>query len=298
LSVKNIFLETRPQFLLLSPILVFLGMGIALYEGSFNTLYFVLSIIGLVLLHASVNTLNDYNDFKSGIDLKVKRTPFSGGSGMLPAGILKPSTTLAIGLVTFFIAAPIGIYFLMVRGMSLLPIFLIGAVFVLFYTSHLTKIGFWIPEIAAGLGLGTLPVLGTFIIINGGFSWDALYASIPSGFLVFNLLLLNEFPDAEADKTANRKTIPIIMGLKGAGIVYTSLVALTYLWVAAGVILKIMPAWTLLSWLTLPIGIKAIKGSLTFKKMEELIPSQGANVMIVLGIQFFMGLGYVLANVL
>lgn len=298
MSVKNIFLETRPQFLLLSPILVFLGMGMALYSGSFNTLYFVLSIIGLVLLHASVNTLNDYNDFKSGIDLKVNRTPFSGGSGLLPAGLLKPSTVLAIGLVTFFLAVPIGIYFLLELGWNLAPLFIIGAVLVIFYTSHLTKIGLGFGEISAGLGLGTLPVLGTFIIINGGFTYEALYASIPSGFLVFNLLLLNEFPDAEADKTANRKTLPIVLGHRKAAIIYSILVIATYLWIVAGVVLKIMPVWTLLALLTLPVGIKAIKGSLTYKKLEELVPTQGANVMIVLGIQLLMGLGYVLANVI
>ncbi|MEE9552818.1 MAG: prenyltransferase [candidate division Zixibacteria bacterium] len=298
MSVKNILLETRPQFLLLSPILVFLGMGIALYSGSFNTLYFVLSIIGLVLLHASVNTLNDYNDFRTGVDLKTNRTPFSGGSGFLPAGLLKPSTVLAIGLVTFFLAVPIGIYFLLKLGWNLAPLFIIGAVFVMIYTSHLTKIGLGVGEISAGLGLGTLPVLGTFIIINGGFTYDALYASIPSGFLVFNLLLLNEFPDAEADKIANRKTLPIILGHRKAAIVYSTLVAATYLWIIVGVVLKIMPVWTLLALLTLPLGIKAIRGSLTYKKLEELIPAQGANVMIVLGIQFLMGLGYVLANVI
>jgi 1,4-dihydroxy-2-naphthoate octaprenyltransferase len=275
MSVKNIFLETRPQFLLLSPILVFLGMGIALYGGSFNTLYFVLSIIGLVLLHASVNTLNDYNDFKTGVDLKTNRTPFSGGSGFLPAGLLKPSTVLALGLATFFLAVPIGIFFLFKLGWDIAPLFIIGAVFVLFYTSHLTRI-----------------VLGTFIIINGGFTYGALYASIPSGFLVFSLLLLNEFPDAEADKIANRKTLPIILGHRGAAVVYSTLVIATYLWIVLGVILNIMPVWTLLALLTLPVGIKAIKGSLTYKTFEELIPAQGANVMIVLGIQ------YVLANVI
>ena len=168
----------------------------------------------------------------------------------------------------------------------------------IFYTSYLTKIGFGLGEICAGLGLGTLPVLGTFIIINGGFTYDALYASIPSGFLVFNLLLLNEFPDAEADKTANRKTLPIVLGYRKAAIVYSTLVIATYLWIIVGVVLKIMPVWTLLALLTLPVAIKAIKGSLTYKKLEELIPTQGANVMIVLGIQFLMGLGYVLANVI
>jgi 1,4-dihydroxy-2-naphthoate octaprenyltransferase len=233
MSFKNMFLETRPQFLLLSPVLAFLGMSIALYNGSFDTLYFILTIIGLTLLHASVNTLNDYSDYKTGIDLKSNRTPFSGGSGFLPSGLLKPSTVLAIGLGSIILATPIGIYFLFERGMELLPLFIIGAILVLFYTSFITRIGLGLAEISAGLGLGVLPVIGTFIIIHGNFSYPALYASMPSFFLVFNLLLLNELPDAEADKTGKRKTLPIQFGIRAAAAVYSAAVILTYIWILA-----------------------------------------------------------------
>lgn len=297
MSVREYFLETRPQFLLLSPILVILGMGIALYNGAFNTLYFVLSLVGLTLLHASVNTLNDYSDYKTGIDLKTKRTPFSGGSGFLLSGKLTAASVLKIGLGTFILAVPIGIYFLIIRGFHLLPLFIIGAVLILLYTGYITRIGYGIPEITAGLGLGTLPVLGTFIIINGGFSWEALYASVPSGFLVTNLLLLNEFPDIEADKTGNRKTLPIILGTKKAAMIYSFLTLMVYIWIAGGVILKLIPIWGLLALLTLPFGLKAIKTALTFKKIDELIPALGANVMTVLLTQLFLGIGFILARV-
>lgn len=296
MSVKLLFLETRPQFLILSPILVFLGMAVALYGGHFDLTAFLLAIVGLVLLHASVDCLNDYSDFNTGIDLKVNRTPFSGGSGLIPSGAISPKTALWLGLITFFLAVPIGIYFVATRGLYLLPIFVIGAVFVLWYTTHLTKIGGGAAEIAAGLGLGTLPVLGTYLIMAGKFSWPALYAAVPSGFLVFNLLHLNEFPDADADRTANRRTIPILYGHKVAGIVYTTLIILTYLWVVVGAITHLMPIWCLLCLLTLPIGIKAMRGSLTYKSFAELVPAQGANVMIVLLIQLFIGVGYMIAH--
>jgi 1,4-dihydroxy-2-naphthoate octaprenyltransferase len=295
MSLKLLFLETRPQFLLLSPILVFLGMAVALYGGNFDLVAFLLSIVGLVLLHASVNILNDYSDFKTGIDLKVNRTPFSGGSGLLPARALTARTTFRLGFGAFLLAVPIGIYFVITRGWFLLPLFAVGAVFVLWYTSHITRIGGASGEIAAGLGLGTLPVFGTYLIMGGKFDWPALYAAIPSGFLVFNLLLLNEFPDAEADRTGRRRTLPIVYGHKVAGIIYSTLVAMTYIWVIIGAITHLMPAWTLLALLTLPIGLKAMKGSLTFKSFEELIPAQGANVMIVLLIQLLIGVGYLIA---
>jgi 1,4-dihydroxy-2-naphthoate octaprenyltransferase len=295
MSLKLLFLETRPQFLLLSPILVFLGMAVALYGGNFNLTAFLLSIAGLVLLHTSVNTLNDYSDYKTGIDFKVNRTPFSGGSGMLPAKALTPRAVFWLGFGSFLLAVPIGIYFIITRGWFLLPLFAVGGVFVLWYSSHITKIGGGSAEIAAGLGLGTLPVFGTYLIMGGNFDWSALYATVPSGFLVFNLLFLNEFPDADADRSGGRRTLPIIYGHKIAGIIYSTMVALTYIWVIIGAITRLMPAWTLLALLTLPIGLKAIKGSLTFKSFEELIPAQGANVMIVLLIQLLIGIGYLIA---
>jgi 1,4-dihydroxy-2-naphthoate octaprenyltransferase len=295
MSVKNMFLETRPQFLLLSPILSFLGMAIALYNGSFNTLYFVLAAIGLLLLHASVNTLNDYSDYKTGVDLKTDKTPFSGGSGFLPAGLLKPSTALKIGLGSIILATPIGIYFLVERGTELLPLFIIGAVFVLFYTSHIARIGGGLSEISAGMGLGVLPVFGTFVIIHGGFSYSALYASMPSFFLVFNLLLLNEIPDTEADKEGRRKTLPIQFGVRTAAGIYSALIIMTYLWILVGAVTRLMPYWSLLALLTLPAGLKAIKGAMTFNEFKELIPAQGANVMTVLLTQLLLGIGYMIA---
>ena len=298
MNAKIYFLETRPQFLILSPILVILGMGIALYGGQFNTLNLILSFVGLVLLHISVNTLNDYSDYKTGIDLKAKRTPFSGGSGILPGGALKASSVRNFGLLAFFLAVPIAVYLLFARGIYLLPLFIIGAIFVLWYTSFITRIGFGMPELAAGLGLGTLPVYGIFLIINGGFSWTALYASIPSGFLVCNLLFLNEFPDLEADKAGGRRTLPIVIGLRKSAIVYTVITLMVYIWIIAGVIFKLMPVWTLLAVLTLPIALKAIKGALTFQQIDELIPAQAANVMTVLLTQLLLGIGYILARVM
>ena len=80
MKLKVWFLETRPQFLLLSVVLAFLGTTIAWYDGDFHLGYAMLAFLGLLLCHISVNVLNDYFDYKSGIDLEAKRTPFSGGA--------------------------------------------------------------------------------------------------------------------------------------------------------------------------------------------------------------------------
>ena len=191
-------LETRPQFLLLSVVLVLLGTAISCHQGHFDWLRFILTTLGLVLAHASVNVLNDYFDYKSGIDLETTRTPFSGGSGLLPQGSIALKGAYRFGVGCLLAALLIGIYLTVVSGWQLLPLVIVGGLVIYFYTSYLTK---WLAgEIWAGIGLGTLPVLGTYFVQTGGYSIEAFVASLAPGFLTANLLFLNEFPYFEADK--------------------------------------------------------------------------------------------------
>jgi len=294
-KLKIWFLETRPQFLLLSIVLAFLGTCIAWYDGAFYLGYALLAFIGLLLAHISVNVLNDYFDYRSGIDLEVKRTPFSGGSGVLPAGLLKPRQVLWLGLVSFLLAIPIGVYFVMVRGWLLLPLLLIAAICILLYTPFITRLK-W-PEWAPGVGMGTLPVLGAYFVQTAAYTLPAVVAAIPSGILVHNLLLLNEFPDVEADKKAGRKTLPIVMGKARASIVYSVLTVVVYLWIIGGVVAGKMPLFCLIALLTLPFAIKAIQGALKYQQISRLVPAMGNNVLVVLLTQFLLGIGYILARV-
>lgn len=295
MKLKVWFAETRPQFLLLSVVLAFLGTCIAWYDGYFHLGYALLAFFGLLLCHISVNVLNDYFDYRSGIDLEVRRTPFSGGSGILPAALLKPRQVLWFGLVSFLLAVPIGVYFVIARGWALLPLLLVAAVCIILYTPFLTRVG-W-PEWAPGAGMGALPVLGAYFVQTTAYTLPAIIACIPSGILVHNLLLLNEFPDAEADGKAGRKTLPIVMGKEKAGIVYSALTLAVYLWIIGWVVVGKMPAFSLLALLTLPLAIKAIVGARKHEEMSQLVPAMANNVLVVLLTQFLLGIGYILAGV-
>jgi len=296
MKLKVWFAETRPQFLLLSVVLAFLGTSIAWYDGYFHLGYALLAFFGLLLCHISVNVLNDYFDYRSGIDLEARRTPFSGGSGILPAALLKPKQVLWFGLSSLLLAVPIGVYFVIARGWALLPLLLAAAVYILFYTPFILKTR--LPEWAAGLGLGTLPVLGAYFVQMAAYTVPAVIASIPSGILVHNLLLLNEFPDVEADRKAGRKTMPIVLGKEKASIAYSALTIIVYLWVIGWVVAGKMPAFSLLALLTLPLAIKAIQGALKPEDMNKLVPAMANNVLVVLLTQLLLGIGYILAGVL
>ena len=292
-KLKIWFLETRPQFLILPLALAFLGTVLAWYDGYFHLFHAILAAIGLISTHISVNTLNDYFDFRSGVDLATRQTPFSGGSGILPAGLLTPRQVLWLGLITFIIAVPIGLYFIIVIGWELLPLLLVAAFCILLYTPVILKQP-W-PEWAPGVGLGFLPVLGMYFVQVGTFTPHAIIASVPSGFLVHNLLLLNEFPDVKADRIARRKTLPIMIGEKKAAVFYTFVTLAVYIWIIAWVIAAVMPIWTLLALLTLPFAVKAINGAFHYDNKQQLIASLSANVLIVMLIQVLLGIGYILA---
>ncbi len=293
-KLKAWFSLARVNFLPLSVVLVFLGTAIAFYDGSLSIPRAFLALVGLMLLHVSVNVLNEYYDYRSGLDFKTIKTPFSGGSGTLPAGLLDPEKVLLFGISCFLLGALIGAIFLFITKLLLLPIVVLGAVFILFYTTHLAR---WLlGELAAGMGLGFLPVLGSYVVQTETYSLNAIIASVPSGILVFNLLFLNEFPDLEADKEVGRRNLVILLGRKRARWVYSLLTIFVYLWILLGCTAGYMPLPSLLGLLTIPSGIKAIKISIkNYDKREELLPALAANVVVVLATQLLMGIGYLIA---
>jgi 1,4-dihydroxy-2-naphthoate polyprenyltransferase len=294
------FKETRPQFLFLSVVLTFLGTAIAWYYGSFNLGYALLAGFGLVLTHGSANAINDYFDYRSGIDLNVQRTPFSGGSGLVPDGKLPLKHALWVGIVTSLVALVIGIFFVVVSGWQLIPLLVAAILCLVLYTPVILKTH-W-PEWSPGLGLGVLPILGFYFVQTGRYDWVVLIASVPSGILVHNLLLLNEFPDVEADRMGGRKTTPVVIGMEAAGKLFRITTLSVYVWIVGCVLATlatgrvVMPVWCLIALLTLPLALKAMQGSKEYNDRSKLVPALGSNVMFILITQVLLGVGYILGK--
>ena len=194
----------RFHFIPLTVILVSLGTAIAAYEGFFHWPHFVLAMIGSILVHMTVNVINDYHDYVDGIDLNTQRTPFSGGSGVLPSNLLKPKQAFWFATACLLIAMVIGVYFVLTKGWLLFPLLLVAGFSAYFYNVYLSK---WlVGELFAGLNFGPLLVLGAYYVQTGRYSWEALFASLAPGILTANLLFLNEFPDREADRKGRKET--------------------------------------------------------------------------------------------
>ena len=277
--------------------MVSLGTAIGAYEGHFHLGHFLLAMFGSILVHMTVNVINDYHDYVDGIDLNTQRTPFSGGSGVLPLNLLKPKQAFWFGTICLLVAMAIGFYFVMVKGWLLFPLLLLAGFSAYFYNVYLSK--WFMGEIFAGLGFGPLLVLGSYYVQTGRYSWETFIASLAPGILTSNLLFLNEFPDWEADRTGGRRHFVISLGKKDASYLFVALLTASYLCIIAGVFTKMMPAVALIGLGTIGFGWKAAKGAMEYyDNTEKLVPVLGANVITILGTQALLAVGYVIAMLL
>lgn len=292
-DLKSLMASARPPFLILAVACVFLGMAAAIYSGgSVNPWEAALTFLGGFMAHVSVNAFNEYSDFKTKLDEHTSRTPFSGGSGLLQAKPHLAKGVLVMAWVSILIMAAIGVYFTLVRGAVVLPLGLLGLVIILSYTPRLV----YIPAlslIAPGLGFGTAMIIGVQVALTGSYSWAALAASFVPFFLVNNLLLFNQFPDADADRSIGRRHFPITLGKKRSSIIYIAFLGLTYIAILLGVVLGALPVWSLLGMLTLPLAVMAGIGSNRFAEgdIPQLIPYLGLNVMINIFTPILVGIG-------
>lgn len=280
-NLKPLLGPMRTPFLILGPACVVVGVATAfLQTHQFNWLYILLIMIGAVSAHITVNAFNEYFDFKSGLDTKTQKTPFSGGSGTLQANPALERNTLILCLAALGITAAVGVFFTIRQGWQLLPLGLLGLLILVTYTL------WWVKNpvlclIAPGLGFGVLMVMGTHFALTGTYTWTAFIASLVPAFLVSDLLLLNQFPDVEADRTVGRKHYPITIGRGASAVIYAAFLILAYISVILGVAFGLLPWFSLIALLTVFMAWKAIRGArANAENIPALIPFMGTNVMI------------------
>jgi 1,4-dihydroxy-2-naphthoate octaprenyltransferase len=280
-NLKYLLGPMRLSFVILTPACVLLGLGTALWSsGPVSILHFILALVGAICAHISVNAFNEYFDFRSGLDTRTQRTPFSGGSGTLPEKPELARQALGTALVTCAVIGLIGLYFLSIRGLSLLPLGVLGLLTVVAYTPWLARYPV-LCLIAPGLGFGPFMVMGTDFVLSGAYSWTAFIASLVPFFLVSDLLLLNQFPDVEADRSVGRRHFPIVIGRRASSFIYAAFLVSAYLAIALGVYLGYLPTTGLLGLLTIVLAVPAGLGAYRYAEdSEKLIPYMGLNVMI------------------
>lgn len=294
--LRGILGPMRLTFLILTPACILLGLGTALWSGGeINLFYLFLVLAGALAAHISVNAFNEYLDFKSGLDLRTERTPFSGGTGTLPKMPEMANATMITAVTTLVITALIGLYFFHVRGAGILPLAVTGLLVIIAYTPLIVRHPL-LCLIAPGLGFGPLMVIGTHYALTGAYSWTAFVASLVPFFLVNDLLLLNQFPDVEADRSVGRRHVLIALGKRRSSLIFGAFLFFAYLSIVFGVVFGFMPRTALIGLIAALIAVPTFIGAYRFSdKIEKLVPYMGMNVVINILTPLLVAIGFFVA---
>jgi 1,4-dihydroxy-2-naphthoate octaprenyltransferase len=300
--IKKWIVAIRAPFFTASAIPVLVGTALAWnLTGKFSFYKFALTLVGVPLFNAGTNLANDYYDHKTGNDeINTSLTPFSGGSRVIQNEVV-PAKHVLIGSFFFFgLGSIIGLYLNAVTpGNLILFLGIFGFLSGFLYTFTPILIGYrgW-GEFLVGLNLGTLTIIGTCYVQAHTLSWAVFWVSLPIGFLVAAILYINQFPDYEADKAVNKRHWVVRLGKKNAVYGYYFLISATYLVIAGSVIFKVVTPFALISFLTLPLAIGAVKIlKLNYDKIAELIPAQAKTIQMHLFTGLLLSLGLVVGRI-
>ena len=200
----------RARFLLASVVAVSAGLAVAAWRGAgIDAGAAALTMAGVLALHASVDLLNDYSDHKRGIDGRTRRTPMSGGTGVIADGLLPARSVRRAGLAMLLAGCAAGAYFALVHGWIIAAILGFAAASIWFYSTRIVDSGLAEVFVAAK---GAMIVVGAAYIQEGALSAEAALAGAAVGALSAAVLFVASFPDHEADAASGRRTLVIAAG--------------------------------------------------------------------------------------
>jgi len=272
------FRVIRVRFLLASVIAVSVGLALAWRQNSsLDPFDAILIFAGVMALHASVDLLNDFWDFKRGIDTKTKRTKMSGGTGVLPEGLLKPSSVYRAGIVFLIIGSVIGSYFVIADGIIIGIILGFAILSIYFYSTKIVDSGLGEFFVAVK---STMIVIGTFFIQSGEITIESILGGIVVGILSSLVLFIASFPDHDADKSKGRKSLVIAVGKEKAAKLFWIFPLMSYFTIIIGVSTNLFPPMSLICFFTLPLMIKSGLGlRKNFDSIENLVPFMSSTLM-------------------
>jgi 1,4-dihydroxy-2-naphthoate octaprenyltransferase len=301
--IKTWAIAIRAPFFTGIAVPIIFGATLGFYEtGNFHWGLFLVTLIGGIFAHAAANLANDYFDHRTtDDDINQNPTPFSGGSRVIQKGMLSARSILIGAFVCYGLALAAGII-LTALTPGYWVLILAGAGFIggFFYTAGRYAFSYnRLGELMIHINFGILPVLGSYYVQTGSFSWAAFWTSFPIGFLITAILYINEYPDYEADKAVGKNHLVVTLGKKGAMAGYYFLIFGSYAGVALAVIFGYLTPYGLLALISLPLALRTVKiFRNNYEKIPGIIPAQAGTIQVHLLVGLLMSIGCITGAIL
>lgn len=281
LKIKSIvflwFRAIRIKFILASIIAVSNGIAISYWKtGSVDPGYALLTYFGIMCLHISVDLLNDYSDFKRGIDTNTKRTRYSGGTGVIPENLINPRLIYCVGIVFLILGGLTGLYFVTINGIVILILLSFAIISIYFYSTNIVNTG--LGELFVAIK-GCMIVMGSYYIQSDTIDLTSVFVGIIIGLLSAVVLLVTAFPDYEADKKSGRRTLVILSGKQNSVKIFAGLIVLTSGMIIGGAIFNVISLFSTIGLLSIPFAVKAIYKLKRFNEPSQLVSSMANSII-------------------
>jgi 1,4-dihydroxy-2-naphthoate polyprenyltransferase len=267
------------RFKYLTATLIASAIGISyayMTHSLFDLDFALLTLTGVFCLHASIDLLNDYWDYKRGIDKTNKRTRFSGGSGVIPENILSPSIVYKAAIVFLIIGITIGAYFAILKGPFIAFLLAFAVLSIIFYSSKIVNFG--LAELFVAIK-AALIVIGSYYIQTSDFGFPVVFIGAIIGLLSSSVLLINSFPDYTADRLGGRRTLVIMIGKRSSCRIFAAMVVTVYVMIMIGIIINILNVFSILCFASIPFAMRAIKELCKhYEESEALVPAMASTI--------------------
>ncbi len=252
----------RLKFLPQGVLPVLLGTAVAWQEqGVVDLFFFALAFAGMALVQFALTMLNDLVDYLQGTDTSrtAEKNPYTGGSGVLADGRVRPFDMLIV-IASFYLAASaIAVYFALRVGVEVIYVALAGFFVSIFYTVPPLRFAYrGFGELAMLMGYGPIITLGAHFVQTGFLSQRAALAGLVPGALMWSMILVNEIPDYEEDKRAGKKNLSVRLGVERSAELYALSLAAIYAFIGYGVFIEAFPKGCFAALLSLPFALRSV----------------------------------------
>ena len=281
-------LAIRPRTLPAAVAGVVMGAALSWRDGYFRLDAVLVCLFTALLLQIGSNLANDVFDFERGTDAARQHGPLR----VTQSGLLTPAQVKTGMWVVFALAALAGLYLAFSAGWIVILIGLAAIVSAIAYTGGPFPLGYHgLGDIFVFIFFGLASVAGTFFVQARYVSPAAWMMAVPLGLLIVGILVVNNLRDIDTDKLAGKHTLAVKFGEKFTKVEYISCIVIAYLSLLGFCIAQVLPFWSLLSFLSLPVAWKNIKIVLS-QKGKALNAALGGTGQLALlySVLFFVGL--------
>jgi 1,4-dihydroxy-2-naphthoate octaprenyltransferase len=203
-----------PKITLASMASIFLGACLTAAHGDIHAGWLGVTILGFFAIEVAKNASGDIYDYETDMAVaKDDRTDFSGGKRVLVDGLLSRSQTWIIAIIFYVLGIGLGVLIVVFREPLAIWPGVIGLVLAWSYNGPPGRFAYrGLGELDVAICYGPLICISTYLIQLGQVTRDVVLVSIPLGILIAAFLLINEFPDFEADRKVQKRNLIVRLG--------------------------------------------------------------------------------------